>query len=257
MGLGRWLPSPLLRGSALLHPAMVLLAAVRPSWWPWILTGMVADHAAIVAGGLWPRSTWIGPNLRRLPPGRAAGAVALSFDDGPDPEITPGVLDLLAAAGARASFFWPALRAAAQPELVQAAVVAGHRVENHSRSHPAHFAFLPPRAMTVEIEEAQRILEALTGRRPRCFRAPAGIRAPWTQPLLERAGLRLVSWTRRGFDTTDRSAERVTRRLLDGLAEGDILLLHDRGSAVVLEVLERVLSELDRRGWAGVGVGED
>ncbi len=100
----------------------------------------------------------------------------------------------------------------------------------------------------------------MTGRRPRLFRPPAGLRNPLLDRVLHRTGLRLVSWTRRGFDAVEKNPAAVTRRLLDGLAAGDVLLLHDGsalrggGNPVVLEVLPRVLDALAERGLRSVAI---
>ena len=85
--------------------------------------------------------------------------------------------------------------------------------------------------MEREIRPAQDAIAAATGRAPRLFRAPVGIRNPWLDRVLARTGLRLVSWTRRGLDTVRADAARIAARLLRGLAAGDILLLHDGSSA--------------------------
>jgi peptidoglycan/xylan/chitin deacetylase (PgdA/CDA1 family) len=165
------------------------------------------------------------------------------------------VLDLLDDAGMRASFFVIGRRARAQPHLTAEIARRGHRVENHTDTHPHLFACYPAGLLRREVERAQSAIAAATGRRPRFFRAPAGLRNPLLDWVLHRAGLRLVSWTRRGFDAVDGKPAAIARRLLAGLAPGDILLLHDGratvqtgGNPVVLEVLPRLLDELDRRG---------
>ena len=77
--------------------------------------------------------------------------------------------------------------------------------------------------MHAEVEGAQRAIAAVTGRRPRFFRAPAGLRNPFLDAQLEKLGLQLVSWTRRGFDTVTRDPEVVLERLTRNLAGGDIV----------------------------------
>ena len=183
----------------------------------------------------------------------AAGLVALTFDDGPDPEVTPAVLDLLDRQGARATFFFVGKKVEAHPALAAEVVARGHTVENHSYSHPNTFAFRGPAALEREVLRAQEAIARATGCRPRYFRAPAGIRNLWLEPCLRRSGLALVSWTRRGFDTVTRDAARVASRLALGLRSGDILLLHDGGSArdtsgrpVVLSALPLLLDALAR-----------
>ena len=109
--------------------------------------------------------------------------------------------------------------------------------------------------MARQIDEAQRTLFQITGRAPRFFRAVAGLRNPFLDPLIVRRGLRLASWTRRPYDTRTGDSVTVLNRLTRGLAAGDILLMHDghsahgrSGKAVVLEALPRLLEVLRQRG---------
>jgi len=189
--------------------------------------------------------------------------VALTFDDGPDPRVTPAVLEILAGAGARASFFCVGQKVERYPELAREIHDRGHAVENHSHRHSHAFAFLGPAGMHQDILRAQQAIARVVGRRPLLFRAPAGIRNLFLDPVLSRLGLTLVSWTRRGFDTVDHAPSRVAGRLLSGLAPRDILLLHDGSAArdsagrpVVLDALAISLRELSRRGLRCVPVDE-
>ena len=102
--------------------------------------------------------------------------------------------------------------------------------------------------MRSEIAGAQESISRITGSTPWFFRAPAGLRNPFLDSVLDSLQLRLASWTRRGFDTVNRNADAVYRRLTKGLCSGDILLLHDghaalgaTGQPVVLDVLPRLL----------------
>ena len=253
---GAWRPNAFLRGSLALHAAALAGTALGPELWPWAVGAVAANQAALAAGGLLPRARLLGPNLTRLPEASAArGEVALTLDDGPDPELTPRALDLLARAGARATFFCIGERAARHPALVRRMVDEGHAVENHSQRHRHDFSLLGPRRFLREIGAAQDTLTALSGTAPRFFRAPAGLRNPFLGYALARLDLSLVSWTRRGFDTISANPARVRRRLARGLAAGDILLLHDghsarapSGQAVSLEVLAQLLQDLSSAG---------
>lgn len=252
----RWHPSPFIQASALLHVGAAVVTTFNLDLWPWGLSAVAADHALLTLTGLLPRCAWLGPNWRRLPAEAVArGELALSFDDGPDPVVTPVVLDLLDRWGFKASFFCIAERASRHPELVGDIIRRGHAVENHTLRHRHDFSLLGPQAMLDDVSAAQEILAALTGVLPRFFRAPAGLRNPFLDPVLSRLDLKLASWTRRGFDTRNGDADRVCARLLCSLSAGDILLLHDgnsahtiNGNAVILDVLPHVLESIAAAG---------
>ncbi len=251
-----WRANAFLRGSVALHAAAIAGAALDPELWPWALGAVAANQAALAAGGLLPRAHLLGPNLTRLPAAAAARReVALTLDDGPDAVVTPRALELLARAGAHASFFCIGRRAAQHPSLVREIVAQGHAVENHSLRHRHDFSLLGPRGYLKEIGAAQETLGALAGSAPRFFRAPAGLRNPFLSYALARLDLSLASWTRRGFDTVSAQPPAVHARLARRLAAGDILLLHDgnaartrSGSPVLLEVLPRLLDDLSAAG---------
>ncbi len=244
----RWRPTPLLLATFALHLGVLLLLALQPQAWPWGLAGLTANHLLLTVVGLWPRSTCLGPNWVRLPAAAAPGHIAITIDDGPDPEVTPQVLDLLDRHDARASFFCIGREAERYPELCREIVRRGHAVENHSQHHRRHFSTHGPRRMADDIESGQECLTAITGQRPLFFRPTAGLRNPFLEPILARHGLHLATWTRRGYDTRNRDADDVVRRLTRNLAAGDILLLHDgnagrneSGQPVILAALPRVL----------------
>jgi peptidoglycan-N-acetylglucosamine deacetylase len=247
MGGRRWKPTPLIQGTIALHAAAAAAVASQHALWPWAAGSVVASHLALTAAGLWPRSDVLGPNWTVLPAG-AGNQIAITIDDGPDPDVTPHVLDILDRFNARATFFCIGEAASRYPQWVEAIVARGHTVENHSQHHRHHFSLMGPRALRREIETAQDTLAAITGIKPLFFRAPAGLRNPFLEPVLCELGLQLASWTRRGFDTRTRDAQLVARRLLNGLGARDILLLHDgnaardpHGRPIVLDVLPRVL----------------
>lgn len=253
-------PTPFLLASAGIHAAGALALALAPGRWPAVAGALFANHVVITAVSLWPRSRLLGPNLSRLPDEAAGrGEVALTFDDGPDPAVTPRVLDRLDERGVRASFFCIGRRVAAHPDLAAEIARRGHRLENHTWSHPNGFSCYGPAAQRQEIVRAQDAIERAAGRAPAWFRAPAGFRNLFLQRELERAGLGLASWTRRGYDTVSRDPEAVAGRLLRNLAAGDVLLLHDGtaagewpGAPAVLEVLPRLLDEIAARGLRAV-----
>ncbi len=247
----RWIASPTLKASAAVHAA-ALGALTIPTAWPWALGALAANHAALTLAGMLPRSSLLGPNLTRLPAAASARReVALTFDDGPDPEITPRVLDLLDAADVKASFFCIGRCARQQPVLCRQIVARGHRVENHGDAHSRVFSLFGPARMRADIIEAQITLTDITGQAPLFFRPTAGLRNPFLDPVLAGLDLQLAAWTRRPYDTREGRPSRVLKHLIRGLAAGDILLMHDghgartpEGQAVILEALPPLLHTL-------------
>jgi peptidoglycan-N-acetylglucosamine deacetylase len=250
-----WNPSPFVKFSLLTHAAAGASLLVIPGSWPWALGAVAANQGVLIGAGLLPRTTLLGPNINRLPDTAVARReIALTIDDGPDPEVTPRVLDLLDAANAQASFFCIGHVARRHPALCREIVARGHRVENHGDSHSAAFAAFSSRRMAADIAGAQAALSDITGQAPRFFRPTAGLRSPLLDPVLARLGLRLASWTRRPFDTREGNPDIVYQRLTRNLAPADILLMHDghaartaAGRPVILEVLPRLLQTLDEQ----------
>jgi peptidoglycan/xylan/chitin deacetylase (PgdA/CDA1 family) len=247
-----------------LHAGALLALVLKPHAWPWLLGTLLADHLLLTAIGLWPRSTSLGVNWTRLPAAAIArGEVCITIDDGPDPEVTPRVLSILAAHGGRATFFCIGERVVRFPDIARACVAQGHALENHSQSHAYRFALLGPRRIEHELRLAQQSIAQVCGTTPRFFRAPAGLRSPLLDPVLHRIGLTLASWSRRGFDTVRGDAGAVLARLSRDLAAGDILLLHDghaartpSGQPVIIEVLPQLLRIIEQRGLRTVTLPE-
>ncbi len=244
-----WRPTLMVKGFLVLIIASLVVVIIRPDTWLWALAVVVVDHLLMTIAGLWPRCTLLGSNWNTLPEASAARSeIAITIDDGPDPEITPAVLDLLDRYGVKATFFCIGEKARRHPDLCRNITDRGHAVENHSMYHKHYFSFLLLGGYFSELTTAQQTLTSITGIRPNFFRAPAGLRNPLLDPVLSRLDLQLASWTRRGFDTVEKNPSVVLAKLLDGLKAGDILLLHDGNAArtatgvpVILDVLPPLL----------------
>lgn len=244
-----WRPSPLVKMSFIFTVAAIAVATALPETRFPVVAAIVVDTLFLTFAGLWPRCRLLGQNWTSLPEAsRQRGEIAITIDDGPNPDITPAVLDLLDRYAAKASFFCIGERAKQHPELCLEIVKRGHAVENHTMHHRHNFALLLPDGYFSELAAAQQTLAAITGIRPRFFRAPAGLRNPLLDPVLTRLNLKLASWTRRGFDTVERNPDMVLAKLLKNLKAGDILLLHDsnvarttEGAPVILKVLPALL----------------
>jgi len=176
---------------------------------------MAALSGAASALILHPGSP-LGAPLRRI----SCGAVALTFDDGPDPEWTPRVLDRLDRVGAKASFFVLGTQLKQFPELVRACAARGHKVEIHGMGH--RVATLQwPSALGAELASMIGEIEALTGRPPRWYRPPFGARPLSSRPL---GKLGLVTWSWSCGDWANGASD---DQPMPGVSAGDIVLLHD------------------------------
>ena len=159
---------------------------------------------------------------------RDSKRVALTFDDGPDPEMTPQVLDALAEYDARATFFVIGKKLTAQPVLSKRMVDAGHVVANHSWQHSRLQNFYFSKWQAQEIGHGIEAITAVTGTPPsRLYRPPVGLknwalgRAAWHHDLI------LVAWSLHSHDTRLPDPQRIAQRVLAKVRGGDIILLHD------------------------------
>jgi peptidoglycan/xylan/chitin deacetylase (PgdA/CDA1 family) len=187
----------------------------------------------------------------------AAGTVAITFDDGPDPVWTPQVLAALERYQATATFFLLGRQAAAHPDLVRRIVASGHAVGSHSWSHP-HPVGRTWRELLDDYGRGRAEVEAAVGREVELFRPPHGLVNPAVVVAVRRLHLRPWIWT---IDTRDWAAESDSRMIAataSGAVTGDVLLWHDglvatkpndpRDRSVSLEALETALAELSSRG---------
>lgn len=228
----RWRPNAVIKASIFAHGIVGIGLILDPSSALLWLAILATNHSILTIGGLLPRSKLLGPNITHLPQASIAKRqIALTFDDGPDPIVTPQILDILEKHQAKATFFCIGHLAEKYPDLIKRIVRQGHQVENHSFSHKATFAFNGPKSIAEEITRAQQALIQSSGKEPRFFRPMAGIRNPLLDPVLNKLGLRLVSWSRRGFDTQFSDPNRLSRWLTKGLTAGQILMMHDGNAA--------------------------
>lgn len=202
----------------------------------------------------WPPASlsW-GRCVRRIPSSDASPLLYLSFDDGPAPEATPAVLDLLSEHGCPATFFLVADRAERAKGLVSRILDAGHAIGNHSLDHTWAVYFDRPSAMLRWIDEAERRLQDLCGRETVGFRSPAGVQTPALHWALRQLDIPLVHWDVRSFDRVIAWTEARSRRSLAAARPGSIVLLHDTHAPPHLDGFLRTLgifiAEARRRGF--------
>ncbi len=210
-----WQPTLLIKISVILHVVLLAALLAAPQLWHWLLAIFIANQLVISVVGLLPRSNWLGPNWTKLPQAATRRhEIALTIDDGPDPLVTRPVLEILDRYQVKATFFHIGEHAMQHPELCREIIERGHAIENHSQRHKLYFSRMGSNGIMREITDGQETLSHITGIRPKFFRAPAGLRNPFLEPVLSRLGLRLASWSVRAFDTKNNNAEKVKNKLL-------------------------------------------
>ncbi len=153
-------------------------------------------------------------------------AVALTFDDGPDPRSTPELLRLLSNHRVMATFFVTGEKAFKHPDLVREIVRQGHSIGNHTFSHDNLLLLKGRHHLLNEIEETQNVLRDL-GVIPLVFRPPAGVTSPGLEPVLRRLNLYTVNFSCRAFDGGNRRIRNLSKKILKRVRPDDIILLHD------------------------------
>jgi peptidoglycan/xylan/chitin deacetylase (PgdA/CDA1 family) len=198
--------------------------------------------------------------LRRGPAG--CGAVALTFDDGPHPELTPRVLDALRAAGARATFFLVGENALLYPGLVRRIVAEGHTLGVHTLTH-RHAWLCSPARLEREMAAGLRAVQVASGgHRPEWFRPPWGSFHARTLATARRLGLRIALWSCDAGDwLPGATPEAIAARVRRGLTEGAVIDLHDggrtpQGCRAMVQALPAILEEVRGRGLRAVGLAE-
>jgi len=192
--------------------------------------GLGAATGILAWGAVAPSSQFFGPTITHT---GNPSALALTFDDGPNPAVTPALLELLDRYQARATFFLIGRRVRAVPALAQEIAVRGHAIGNHTDTHPA-LTFCSERRIEEELTRCDRAIEAATACKPCWMRPPFGFRGPQLARVVRRrGGSQVAMWSAWAHDWKPQPAGPVIQRLRHARG-GDIVLLHD-GDHRVLE----------------------
>ena len=186
-----------------------------------------------------------------------AKRVALTFDDGPDPAATSGLLEVLGRHKMKATFFPIGTKITDYPEMIKRIDQEGHVVGNHSFRHAWWTNFLFSGALDREIRMAQEAIEAVIGKVPAFFRPPMGLTNPHLRKALKKHGLSVVGWDVRPFDTTA-GTEKVIKRVLRKIRSGSIIALHDTGRipADLVCLVDELVTQVKERGYTFTGLEE-
>ena len=192
-------------------------------------------------------------NYRSVKTGRPV--VALTFDDGPHPELTPQLLDVLRQQGVRATFYVIGRNVDTYPEIARRIVAEGHEIANHTYNHP-HLTQVGAARLDSEITRTTEAIQRATGRRPTNMRPPYGsINARVEEALLRKHGLDVIMWSVDPLDWRRPGAEVVRQRLVDGATPGGILLAHDIHPGTI-EAMSGTISDLKAKGYGFATVSQ-
>lgn len=177
--------------------------------------------------------------------------ISLTFDDGPHPEFTPKVLELLHQFNAKATFFCIGKQIEKHPEILKEIIANGHTIGNHTHSHSKNFGFYGTEKVVQELKKTNRLVVEKTGLRMNFYRPAFGVTNPSIEKAVKKMKLYSIGWNVRSLDTTPRTAEMVLKRITSKISKGDIVLLHDTSEKTIL-VLERLLLFLKEKNLQSV-----
>ena len=181
--------------------------------------------------------------------------IALTFDDGPNIEFTPIVLDLLKEYQAKATFFCIGQHIENHPELFKRIITEGHSVGNHTYSHSTSFGFFSTAKVKEELNKTIALVKELTGKQLNLYRPAFGVTNPMIEKAVKELNVISIGWNVRSLDTTKRNEAVILDRITSKISKGDIVLLHDT-SQKSINVLERLLLFLNEKNLKSVTVDE-
>lgn len=181
--------------------------------------------------------------------------VAITFDDGPHPEFTPKVLQLLERNNAKATFFCIGRHIEKHPEIFKKIVALGHTVGNHTFSHTNNFGFLNTQQVIEELQQTNHTAEKIINQKMNLYRPAFGVTNPNIKSAVKNLNILPIGWSIRSLDTTKRSEKKVLERITKKIKKGDIILMHDTSEKTV-NVLEQLLIFLKTKNLQSVTVDQ-
>lgn len=186
--------------------------------------------------------------------------IAITFDDGPDPQDTPAILDLLKKYNGKATFFVVGKQLKRYPEIAKRQVEEGHELANHTLTHFYFNRNTPIETIKNEIDQTQDLIYEITGTKTQLFRPPGGFYNDRMVSLCKDKGFLVVlwSWHQDTKDWDRPGVSKIVNKVLKNVRGGDIILMHDHveGTSQTVAALEQILPELQKRGYRLVTVSE-
>lgn len=214
----------------------------------WVFIGLLTFWLSYIAFGAFRMDAKIfTPAYCSLPQANKKNLI-LSFDDGPDPIITPLILDILKTHHAKAVFFCIGKKIVAHPEIITRMVAEGHIVGNHSYNHSNFLGMYSTKKVRAEIERTEHAIIDCVGTSLRLYRPPFGVTNPNIAKSIKLLKMKTIGWNVRSFDTVTANRTDLLERIQKNLKNGDIVLLHDT-KEVTKDILADFLLSTTKHGF--------
>jgi peptidoglycan/xylan/chitin deacetylase (PgdA/CDA1 family) len=215
----------------------IVVSVAMHTWYPTVYLTIFSIWLIYILIGAFNLSAGIFTDAVCSLPDQNQTGIVITFDDGPDPDITPQVLDILKSAQATAVFFCIGKKMLLYPELVHRIVREGHILANHSYAHSNFIGMYSTRKVIHELQQTETLIAQYAGVSTGLYRPPFGVTNPNIAKAVTVLGLRVLGWNQRSFDTVSKTKEEVLKRITTDLKGGDIILFHDtlKLAPVILE----------------------
>ncbi len=224
--------------------AIVLIFCRHAENFPLLLVSILLLFIAIIAYGSYQiKANYFIDSVNK----GNADAICFTFDDGPDEEITPKILELLEAENLKAAFFMIGNKIEKHPELVKEIYKKGHVVANHSYSHSNKIALFSTEELMNDIAKCSAAIEKTIGEKTTLFRPPFGVTTPRYARVLKKLRLKSIGWTIRSFDTVEKSKEKLVAKIIRSIKPGAIILFHDT-KRITLDALPAIILHCKKNG---------
>lgn len=206
---------------------------------------LMAQHRSETQAGIYLHKIIRGDSARRW--------IALTFDDGPHPDFTPRLIEILNRYRVRATFFVVGKMAEKYPSLIRALQAAGHEIGNHTYDH-INLTKLPEAEIEYELNKGADVVRDITGQKPILFRPPGGDYNEMVAKVAQKLGYWLVLWTDDPGDYANPPEAVLEERLYSRIRNGGIILLHD-GAQETVDLLPQLIERLQKQDYEIVPVG--
>lgn len=187
--------------------------------------------------------------------------IALTFDDGPDPDATLKILNILKKDSIKASFFVVGKNVAKYPEILKQIHQEGHLIGNHSLNHQYNF-FSGPNKAVKELNTTDDLIFKQTNLKPKIYRPPFGLRIWWQAKAIQGAGYKLITWDNMTKDYWGIPADKICQNILKKARPGGVIVLHDghegtaKSKTFVVQALPELIKQLKKQGYSFLRIDE-